>query len=137
MFLKSEPVFIYPYKSLIEEGKTERLFDLIWDDFNVYLVFVFERICRGFLWEQELPFIFSKLGRWWHRDKEIDLVALNEERKEIAFFEVKWSDLELEEVSRIMMELKEKAEYVNWDKGERVEHFGLKGLESDCEGKRN
>jgi AAA+ ATPase superfamily predicted ATPase len=26
-----------------------------------------------------LPFLFTKLGRWWHKDKEIDLVALNEE----------------------------------------------------------
>jgi AAA+ ATPase superfamily predicted ATPase len=26
-----------------------------------------------------LPFLFTKLGRWWHKDKEIDLVPLNEE----------------------------------------------------------
>ena len=117
--------YVYPYKSLIEEGKTERVFDLIGDDFNSFLGFVFERICREFLWEQELPFIFTKLGRWWHRDKEIDLVALNEETKEIAFFEVKWSDLGTKEARRIAMELKEKSEFVDWNKGEREEHFGV------------
>jgi AAA+ ATPase superfamily predicted ATPase len=91
--------YVYPYKSLIEEGRAERLFDSIKKDFNSYLGFVFEKICSEFLWEQEqkLPFIFTKLGRWWHRDKEIDLVALNEETKEIAFFEVKWSDLQKRE----------------------------------------
>ena len=29
--------YVYPYKSLIEEGKTARLFDLIGEDFNSYL----------------------------------------------------------------------------------------------------
>jgi AAA+ ATPase superfamily predicted ATPase len=53
------------------------------------------------------------------------LVALNEETKETAFFEVKWSDLKLEEARRILVELKEKSEFVDWNKEERLEHFGL------------
>jgi len=117
--------YVYPYKSLIEEGKAERLFDLIGEDFNSYLGFVFEKICMEYIWKQELPFLFTKLGRWWRKDKEIDLVALNEETKEIAFFEVKWSDLQLGEARRILSELKGKSEFVDWNKGERVEHFGL------------
>jgi AAA+ ATPase superfamily predicted ATPase len=30
-------------------------------------------------------------GRWWNRDEEIDLVAINEEQREILFGEAKWS----------------------------------------------
>ncbi|MGB7533996.1 MAG: DUF234 domain-containing protein [Halobacteriota archaeon] len=133
--------YVYPYKSLIEEGKAERLVDSIKKDFNSYLGFVFEKICSEFLWEREqeqerkLPFLFTKLGRWWHRDKEIDLVALNEETKEIAFFEVKWSDLELGEASRILAGLEEKAENVDWNNENRKEHFGLIGKR--VEGKAN
>ncbi|MEA1943853.1 MAG: ATP-binding protein [Euryarchaeota archaeon] len=126
--------YVYPYRSLIEEGRTTELFDLIREDFNSYLGFVFEKICREFLWEQELPFAFTKLGRWWHKDKEIDMVALNEERREIAFFEVKWSDLELSEASRIIKELKKKSEYVDWNKGDKVEYFGL--IAKRLDGKR-
>jgi len=117
--------YVYPYKSLIEEGRTDRLFYLIKEDFNSYLGFVFEKICMEFLWEQELPFLFTKLGRWWHRDKEIDLVALNEGTKEIAFFEVKWSDLKLEEARGTLRELEGKASFVDWNKRERQVHFGL------------
>ncbi len=117
--------YVYPYKSLVEEGRTERLFDLIGEDFNSYLGFVFEKICMEFLWEEELPFAFTELGRWWQKDKEIDLVALNEESKEIAFFEVKWSDLELERARGILAELEEKSKFVDWNKGTRTEHFGL------------
>ncbi|HDH40866.1 MAG TPA: hypothetical protein ENG12_00430, partial [Candidatus Altiarchaeales archaeon] len=53
-------------------------------EFNPYIGFVFEDL-RGIL--------NRETGRWWHRDKEIDLVALNEESKEIGFFEVKWASL--------------------------------------------
>jgi len=133
--------YVYPYKSLIEEGRAERLFDSIKKDFNSYLGFVFEKICREFLWgqgqeqEQKLPFLFTKLGRWWHRDKEIDLVALNEETKEIAFFEVKWSDLGLGEASRILAGLEEKSESVDWNNEKRKEHFGVIGKR--IEGKAN
>ena len=78
---------------------------------------------------------FTKLGRWWHRDKEIDLVALNEETKEIAFFEVKWSDLQLGEASRILAGLEEKSESVDWNNENRKEHFGVIGKR--VEGKAN
>ncbi len=119
--------YVYPYRSLIEEGRTERLFDIVKDDFNSYLGFVFEKVCSEFLWDQdqELPFAFTKLGRWWQKDKEIDVVALNEKQKTVAFFEVKWRDLALGEAKRIITELKNKSEYVDWNKGERVEYFGL------------
>ena len=110
--------YVYPYRSLIEEGKTDRLFDIIKDDFNSYLGFVFEKVCSEFLWDQELPFAFTKLGRWWQKDNEIDVVALNEVRKEVAFFEVKWHDLTLGEANQIITELKKKSEYVAWNKCE-------------------
>ena len=34
---------------------------------------------------------FSSIGRWWHRNEEIDIVVLCEENKEVYFGEVKWS----------------------------------------------
>jgi AAA+ ATPase superfamily predicted ATPase len=117
--------YVYPYRSVIEEGKIDRLFDSIKDDFNSYLGFVFEKVCKEFLWDQELPFEFTRLGRWWHKDKEIDIVALNEETKEIAFFEVKWSNLDLNGAKRVLKELRGKSGFVDWNSGTRVEYFGL------------
>ena len=101
------------------------MLDLIRDDFNSYLEFVFEKVCREFLWEQDLPFTFVRIGRWWHKDKEIDIVALNEETKEIAFFEVKWSDLGMVDAKRVLGKLEAKSGFVDWNKGTRVEYFGL------------
>lgn len=127
--------YVYPYRSLIEEGRIERLLDSIRDDFNSYLGFVFEKICREFLWDQELPFEFTRLGRWWHKDKEIDIVALNEATREIAFFEVKWSSLDFNGAKRILEELECKSKFVNWNTGVRIEYFGL--IAKKLEGKES
>ncbi|MCW3134143.1 MAG: DUF234 domain-containing protein [Methanophagales archaeon] len=62
-----------------------------------------------------LPFQFIRIGKWWYKDKEIDLIALNEHTKQIAFFEVKWHEFEREEeAKRIIEKLKEKSAFVNW-----------------------
>ena len=116
--------FISRYFSEIETWEIEGAWSDFKREFNSYLGFTFEKIAMEFLVEKK-PFRFQKIGRWWQKDKEIDLVVLNEERKKIAYFEVKWSDLKLEEARRILAELKEKSEFVNWNIEERVEHFGL------------
>ncbi len=72
----------YPHKSeLLETGRITNF----GAKFNQYLGTVFEKVCKQFLLlnRDRLPFTFTKLGRWWHKDKEIDVVALDEESKEI------------------------------------------------------
>lgn len=34
----------------------------------------------------------DKVGRWWDKNEEIDIVALNEDEKKALFGEVKWSN---------------------------------------------
>jgi hypothetical protein len=50
-------------------------------EFNSFVGEAFEDIAGELLLELNksgrLPFSFSKLGRWWYREEEIDLVALN------------------------------------------------------------
>lgn len=66
---------------------------------------------------------YKKIGRWWHKDKEIDIVALNEEKKAILFGECKWKDkVNAEEV---IAKLKEKAKFVDWNTEKRKEHYAI------------
>jgi len=117
--------YIYPNLSAIEEG----LLDVkeIRQDYPSYLGFVFEKVARQFLIElnkrDKLPFKFSKIGRWWHKDKEIDLVALNEREKKALFVEVKWSDLKGKEVERILRNLERIAELTGLDEYDK--YFGV------------
>jgi len=91
------------------------------------LLVIFEKICKQFLLlnRDTLPFTFTKIGRWWHKDKEIDVVALNEESKEIGFFECEYTTLKFKDALDIIAELKKKSRYVDWNTSKRKEHFGV------------
>ena len=121
-FLKFWFRFIYPNLSSIEAG----IFDInsIKSDYNAYLGFIFEDISKQFL-IKEAPFQFNKIGKWWHKDKEIDIVCLDEQKKEALFIECKWSDLTEKEALKILEEVKEKLKFVEQERNK--EYFGLIG----------
>ncbi|AJC72291.1 hypothetical protein X802_09155 [Thermococcus guaymasensis DSM 11113] len=106
--------FVYPNLSLMEEG----IFDVneIRGAYNHYLGPIFEKIARQFLIElnraEELPFKFTKVGKWWRKGEEIDLVALNKHEKKVLFAEVKWKELSAREARGVLRDLERKAELV-------------------------
>jgi AAA+ ATPase superfamily predicted ATPase len=121
-FLKFWFRYVYENLSSIEEG----IFDVntIKQNYNVYLGEVFEEVCRQFLIRnREKIFPFTKIGKWWYKDKEIDIVAFNEQSREILFCECKWK--EEVDAKEILQELKEKAQYVDWNKNERKEYYAI------------
>ena len=103
--------YIHPNLSAIEEG----IFTIqeIKEDYPNHLGHVFEKIARQFLLvlnqKRMLPFHFTRIGKWWHRGDEIDIVALNPREKKAIFIEVKWSRLKGRDVDRILARLEEKA----------------------------
>nr|WP_297506314.1 ATP-binding protein [Thermococcus sp.] len=112
--------FVKPNKGRIEIGT----FEMDWEAFNTYVGKAFEEIARQFLIELnragELPSSFTRIGRWWHKNEEIDLVALNEREKKALLVEVKWKDLNEGEARGILKDLERKGELV-----------GLEGWEKD------
>lgn len=133
--------FIYPNLSELEIDELH-LLERIKKEYDPYLGLTFEGIAREVLIEFNrrglLPFKFAKIGRWWHRGREIDAVALNEDTGEILFLEVKWSDLSEREVKSILRELKEKSKYVEWYKKDKG-YFGIfaKRIENKVELSKN
>ncbi len=97
--------FIHPNLSLLEQGLLRA--SAIRREYNQFLGPVYEEVVR-----QLLPEIMSwtptRLGRWWDKDVEVDLVAINDELKRALLVEVKWSDLSGREIDRILDRLKEK-----------------------------
>lgn len=119
-FLKFWFRYIYLNLSSLEQGifKVEG----IKKDYPSYLGQIFEEVVKQSLTSFKF-FDFSKMGRWWHKDKEIDVVALNEESKEALFGECKFQDKVNAE--KIVFELKDKAQYVNWNNKKRKEYFAV------------
>ena len=116
--------FIYPNKSEIIFTDGVSGFD---EDYNRYLGRIFERVCEEFLEMNVgmLPFKFNKVGCWWFKDKEIDIVAMNESGRDILFMECKWSVLNEGETKHILELLREKSGYLKWNNNNRMEHFGI------------
>ncbi|AAL80559.1 ATP-binding protein [Pyrococcus furiosus DSM 3638] len=117
--------FIFPNLSRIEEGTFS--VEEIRDSYDHYLGLVFEKVARQFLVKLNkagnLPFKFTKIGRWWHKNEEIDLVALNEREKRALFVEVKWKSLSGREARGILWDLERKSELVGLEGWEK--HYGL------------
>lgn len=115
----------YPNLSDLEIGLVDDIFSRIVGQLNAYYGTMFEQLVMELVKskEIEIPFSFNWVGKWWHKDKEIDIAALNENTKEVLFAECKWQ----EKVNgrKILWELEEKSRYVDWNKGKRREYYAV------------
>ena len=123
--------YIYRNRSDYEIGNYDTLIDKIKQDFDSLVGKEFEKISKEFLIalsrQNEVHFSFSKIGKWWQKDIEIDLVALNvnTNTNDIFFFECKWKDLSEGAARKILDDLKVKSKSVGWYQDDRKEYFGL------------
>lgn len=119
--------YVYPNRIDLEAGRSEEITALIKKDFSNYAgpmfeVLVDELIRTKYVLKQ---FSFTEIGRWWHGGEEIDIVALNETAKEIAFVECKWQSLSHKEAEKVLFYLQEKSKHVDWNIGKRKEYFAI------------
>ena len=115
--------FIYPNLSNLEEGIYSA--SSVRKDYPQYMGIVFEKICKQSLIQliKQGKLSYDKVGKWWHKDAEIDLVAVNNEKKEILFAECKWQDNVVPH--QLLARLKEKTVDVRWSNEHRKEKFAL------------
>ncbi|MFZ2956551.1 MAG: ATP-binding protein [Candidatus Ozemobacteraceae bacterium] len=117
--------YVFPHRSRLEIGNTDYLLEKIRETFDQHLSMVYEDVCRELCLEllKTGSISFSAIGRWWMKNEEIDLVALDEENKTIWFGECKWSVKPVGE--NIYHDLKRKAGLVAWGPVKRCERFIL------------
>ncbi|MFA4668125.1 DUF234 domain-containing protein [Pyrococcus kukulkanii] len=90
------------------EENPEKVFEKFKREFQPFVGKTYEKIAQEFVKKLDLSFKLERVGRWWHKGEEVDVVAYN--RHNVALFEVKWRDLKLKDVRRILRELERKAE---------------------------
>lgn len=126
--------YVFPNKSFIEEGETDYVIkNKIRHELDIFVSQTYEEVCRSYV-KKGLPkgMKFNKVGRWWTKDAEIDVVGINEDDNAILFGEAKWSAKPVG--INILNELKTKAEKVPWGNSKTTRHFALfsrKGFTSD------
>ncbi len=118
-FFRFWSYFVYRNISILEEGDAERAKEVFRMDFDQYVSKHFEELARDIV----RNFLdYRKVGSWWNRrGDEIDIVALNEKKKEILFGEVKWRNRPVG--WNVVEELIGKKDLVQWHNEERKEKF--------------
>lgn len=115
--------FVYPNRSAIEYGA----YTLNPEELEQHVAKVFQQEVAveaivELSMRRQLPLKVSRIGGWWHRGEEIDVVALDEQSSRMLLCEVKWGTLKKREVHRLLRELASKAEAVDWRKERRKVH---------------
>lgn len=127
-FIKFWFAFIYPNLSFLESGNTQIVLDKIQKGFiSGQVSFVYEDVCRQKMWQMNAdgmwPFTFSKIGRYWDNNTEIDIAAIDPDGKNLILGECKYWR---EPVGiNILLDLEDKARKVTWNKSNRKTWYVL------------
>ena len=113
--------YVYPYQSYLEIENLTYVKNKIENEFDLYVSKTYEDLARESIWEN-INFPLLKVGRWWDKNTEIDIVALGEDNK-IVFGECKYSKKLIG--LNILNELKEKSKKVIWNNAKREEYYIL------------
>lgn len=119
--------YVFANQNYLEMENTDYVLQKLKTDFEEFVSLTFEDIAPDILFsgkiKKHLPFEPERWGRWWDKNDEIDLMAINSKEKKALFVECKWSK-NLIDVN-VLEDLKGKANRVGWFKGERKDYFAI------------
>lgn len=118
--------YVLPNRSQLERGGGRMILEnRILPEIDHFSSPAFEEICQQFLWKVGLsgglPFVPTRVGKWWNAREEIDLIALGEEMAMLV--ECKWTSKPVG--IDVLLELERKARSVQPELERRYIHFGL------------
>jgi len=112
--------WVLPFQSRLDLGDQERVIEqYIRPQWNYFVADAWEQLCRDFMipagLRGELPVIAEEVGKWWSRDAEIDIVAVDRQSKRVVLGEARWRERPMDE--KALNELMSKAKH--WLKKKR------------------
>jgi len=117
--------YVYPYQGELESGRPAISRADIQETFDQYVSRTFEDCVRNWLEHLEaqgkFPFELHKIGSWWNKHTEIDILGLNNITHDVLFGECKWSQMPVG--LDVLKGLYNKANQVRWHKRDRHEWF--------------
>jgi len=133
LYFMEEPYFnfwfryVYPNRIDLEANRNNEVLGLIKNDFSTYSGHMFEILVTDLIKKGNIlqNRSFSKIGRWWHKDTEIDIVGLNDSTEEIHFVECKWKNMSEMDALQVLNKLQVKSDLVQWNNDTRKEYFVL------------
>jgi len=114
--------FVFLNKSELEQGNVSTVLKNIKKEINPYLSIKFESFV-----EKAIPSLKiirpTRIGKWWHKENEIDVLALDEIKKHVLFCECKWKEnVDAEKEAKKLIDV---SPLVEWHKKERKEFYAI------------
>ncbi len=108
--------FVFPSRSELESGDMEGIMKhTIQSELDRFASYAYERICWQYLRElnqrEKLPFHFTKIGHWWDKTNEIDIMATDNKEANYLAGECKFKKSPVG--INILNTLQEKAKEIN------------------------
>lgn len=117
--------YIFPNRSKLEIGRGDIVLKLIKDTFEHHISTIYEEVCIElckYLMAERLM-QYAMIGKWWSKNEEIDIVAIDEENETLYFGECKWSNKKVGE--DIYRELIRKSNLVDLNNEKRKNRYIL------------
>ena len=122
--------FVYPYKDFLEIGNTAYVRNVIEKKFvENHMSYVYEDICREKLFKKYTKKI-NKIGKWWDKNNEIDIVGVNDDEKYVVCAECKYKSKKVG--VDVLNSLIDKSDKINEYKNYKKEYviYSLSGFDS-------
>jgi hypothetical protein len=89
--------FVFPNMSELEAGDVDGIYEsAIRPVLEQYASHIYEDICREYLRrlnrQDVLPFHFTRIGRWWNKDTELDIMAADRDKNNFLAGECKFKE---------------------------------------------
>ncbi len=89
--------FLFPNISELESGDVDGIYDYaIKPELEQYTSRLYEDVCREYLRrlnrQNELPFRFTRIGRWWNKNDELDIMATDRDKNHFLLGECKFKN---------------------------------------------
>ena len=116
--------FVFPRRGELEIDRVEEVLGNIKVGLPHHLAEVYEKVATELVLKHtEMFFPFTRIGRWWDKGVEIDIVGVNPDLNSILFGEVKWS---VKPIGTDVFEaLRSKVGKVTWGGPGRKEYYCL------------
>ncbi len=93
--------FVFPNISELEAGDVDGIYEYaIKPALEQYTSRIYENICREYLRrlnrQNDLPFRFTRIGRWWDKNNELDIMATDQDNDYFLLGECKFKNASLD-----------------------------------------
>ncbi len=106
--------FVLGNKNYIEIDRFDAIFPQTLQKIRDFQGMLFEDICRQYLLLNLERYRFDTVGRWWDKEEEIDLVAIDGQEKRFIFAECKYRNQKTD--LDVLTNLERKIKKVSWHK---------------------